>query len=215
MELRVKPNINYLLPAAIEHKANTLLHQYEAADAPITTPPIPIEFIAEDFLGYELVWEHLSDYNTLAFVDPNEMQICFNYKRSDYFDRIGFEFTLAHEIGHPVLGHFEEAQVQFELGIKSEPTRFLHRERNSTRYQRHEIQANLFAGHLLMPKKLLVTEAHQYNLLERNSIFELAKKFKVSFTAMLKRLQELHLVYSDGKNLYRDKQEASGMKRLL
>lgn len=215
MELRVKPQIEYLVEAQIEHIANTLLDRYECQEGVISAPPIPIEFIVEDYLGYEIKWDNFQEDNTLAFIDPNNKVICFNLSRSDYFDRIGPEYTMAHEIGHFQLGHFEEAQKQLLLGLEDQPPLLLHREDKKSPYNRHEIQAEYFASCLLMPRKFIIDETKNYDLLKWNSIYTLAERYNVSVTAMKKRLENLKLIYVKDNKIYNSKQEAYGMKPLL
>ena len=85
-------------------------------------------------------------------------------------------FSVAHELGHYVLGH--NSLVFSESGgggmIKRDP--------------RQERAANAFAAEFLMPKKLLAREAHKY------SLRALARRYLVSMQAMEIRLKELGLV---------------------
>jgi Zn-dependent peptidase ImmA (M78 family) len=217
MELRVKPIVAFLRKVTIEGIADSLLERYEAQVGPILAPPVPVEFIVEDFLGYTVIPEYL-DGDALAFIDPNERIICWNLNRSDYFDTIGPEFTLAHEIGHPELGHFEEAAIQLALGLPDEPRRLLHRAYPSGKDGRREYQAEYFASCLTIPKKLILPAAQKRNLYRSpswSSIYELARRFNVSATAMTIRLKGLGLIYPDGKKLYTNKQEAHGQRRLF
>lgn len=214
MEYRVKPKVPFLPEADIEAVADSLLSRYEAREGIIDAPPVPIEFIAEDFLGFELRWDNLP-YDTLAYVDPNASIICFNLERSDYFDNIGNEFTLAHEIGHPELGHFEEAQAQLALGLQNEPKQFLHRDKQQSKYSSHEFQAEYFASCLLMPRKLILPAVAKHDLTRWKSITELGKQFSVSRTAMVKRLEALGLVFKVDTKLYKSKEPANGQRRLI
>ena len=88
-------------------------------------------------------------------------------------------FSVAHELGHYVLGH--NSLVFSESGgggmIKRDP--------------RQERAANAFAAEFLMPKKRLAREAHRYTLRA------LALRYKVSMQAMEIRLKELGLVCKD------------------
>jgi hypothetical protein len=215
MNLRVKPVVDYLENSQIEAIANSLLERYQQQEGKIIDPPIPIEFIAEDFLGYQLLWENFSDPGILGLVNPNTMTISFNLGRPDYFDNVGWEFTLAHEVGHPELGHFENAKPQLDLGFKDEPPKMLHREHKSKKYYRHELQAEYFAACCMMPRNLLRTKASQFYLLQWESIRELANQFSVSLTAMAIRLEELNLIYREGKKLYHSKEDATGQKKLF
>jgi len=213
--LRVKPTVKYLSEPAIEAEAEKLLKRYEAQVGPIKAPPIPIEFIVTELLGFETRIENLDEPETVAFIDPNRKVICLNEQKSDYLNRIGPEFTWAHEIGHWELGHFEDDGRLLSLGFVEEETRILHHEPMGGRRPRHEIQADYFAGCLLMPKRLLLPEAKKLNLLKRSNIYLLKDKFKVSRKAMEIRLEKLRLVYFAEDGIYRDCMEAQGNRRLL
>ena len=215
MGLRVKPDVKYMSEPAIEAKAEELLRRYGARVGPIEAPPVPIEFIVTEFLGFETRIENLDEPNTVAFIEPNLKMICLNEQKSDYLNRIGPEFTWAHEIGHLELGHFEDDGRQLSLAIVDDDTRILHREPTGGRRPRHEIQADFFAGCLLMPKRLLLREAKKLDLLDSSDIYLLKDRFNVSLTAMKIRLETLGLVYFDNDMIYRDRLEAEGNRRLL
>lgn len=195
MELCVKPTVDYLTEDQIEDIANSLLARYQAQEGFIKAPPIPIEFIIEDFLEYEIVSENLQEDDTVAYIDPNEKKICLNLKKSDYLDRIGSEYTLAHEIGHLELNHFERISKTLDLGLKNQPTRFLHRYSGESCYSRHEFQAEYFASCLLMPSRLILPLNKEHNLLEHRDRHIIAKQFNVSITALTYRLRNLKLIY--------------------
>ena len=108
----------------------------------------------------------------LVHIRPGKSVIAVNTKRSLYRRR----FSLAHEIGHYILGH---NSLLFsgsggEGMIKRDP--------------RQERAANAFAAEFLMPKKPLSREAHKY------SLRGLARRYMVSMQAMEIRLKELGLV---------------------
>ena len=77
-------------------------------------------------------------------------------------------FTVAHELGHLLLGH---AGIHFDQHQASTP--------------RLERQANQFAAELLVPKIALSRIWHQH------SVIRLAKMFQVSYDCMVLRLNEL------------------------
>jgi len=217
MELQVKPEVDFLPNSRIEAIADALLRRLEEHLKEPLEPPINVEFLAEDVLGFSLQSEDLTEADALAYIDPNEMIICTNLARSDYFDKVGPEFTWAHEIGHYELGHFVEIGDQLALGFLGEPKRLIHRDSicEGDKYYRHERQANFFAACLMMPKWLLISEAQNVDCCQWFEIDRLAHKFNVSVTAMRIRLEELNLVYFDGTMLYRNKQEAAGQLPLL
>lgn len=215
MGLRVKPIVKYMSEPAIEAKAEDLLRRYEAEYGSIEAPPIPTEFIVTEFLGFETRIENLEEPETVAYIDPNLKVICLNEQKSEYLNRIGPEFTWAHEIGHWELGHFEDIGHQLSLGIDTEDTRILHREPTGGRRPRREIQADFFAGCLLMPKRLLWPLAIKLDLLEPSNRRKLKDRFKVSSQAMQIRLEKLGLIYRHQGRFYRDPMEALVNRRLF
>lgn len=86
-------------------------------------------------------------------------------------------FTIAHEIGHDILGH-DPVFCVFDDRSSDDPRRF------------NEKQAQIFASELLMPEPW-VRRYWQ----EANSDFRvMARKFFVSDEAMFRRLQEANLL---------------------
>ena len=84
-------------------------------------------------------------------------------------------FSVAHEIGHYLLGHNSLSFSESGGGMIK-------------RESKQERAANAFAAEFLMPKKLLAREAHKY------SLRALARRYLVSMQAMEIRLKELGLV---------------------
>ena len=110
----------------------------------------------------------------LIHVPPGKPVIAVNSSRPLCRRR----FSVAHEIGHYLLGHNSLSFSESGGGmIKRDP--------------RQERAANAFAAEFLMPKKLLAREAHRY------SLRALARRYLVSMQAMEIRLKELGLVCKD------------------
>lgn len=106
-------------------------------------------------------------------------------------------WTAAHEIGHIVLQH--EASEGCELGRRFRPA---------------EVQADQFAGELLMPARAIPLQAKRVEeelrgrgrLTTAHSILMLGRKFLVSYQAMLVRLGQLGaLPASDVERLKKEK----------
>ena len=215
MGLRVKQTVKYLSEPVIEAKADELLRRYEAQVGPIKAPPVPIEFILTELLGFETRIEKLDEPDTVAYIEPNSKIICLNEQKSDYLNRIGPEFTWAHEIGHWELSHFEDKGRQLGLGFGNQDTRILHHEPKGSRRPRRELQADYFASYLLMPKRLLLPRAKKLDLLQLANIRLLKDRFNVSSEAMAIRLEKLGLIYRHEGRIYRDRLEAQGNRRLF
>lgn len=213
----VRPEVNFIPLSQIEAAADSLLVQLEEyLDEPLTAP-VKVEFVAEGILDFCLKSEEFTEADALAYIDPNEMIICTNLARLDYFDHAGYEFTWAHEIGHFILDHFVEVGEQLPLELEGAPKKLIYRENinESDRYSRHEFQANKFAANLVMPRRLLVPETQELNLRQWTSIYFLAEKFGVTSTIMVRRLSELKLAYVEGKTIFASKEEAAGQLPLL
>ena len=115
-----------------------------------------------------------------------------------------FNFTLAHEIGHWCL-HRDRDEVRLAtgdlFGAPATPSIIC---RTSEKRERIEIQADAFAGCLLMPRDLLIPAWRQRaGRGRRDDIVELtvrplAEEFEVSPRAMRIRLERLGLVVRDG-----------------
>ncbi len=115
-----------------------------------------------------------------------------------------FNFTLAHEIGHWCL-HRGRDEVRLAtgnlFGAPAAPSIIC---RTSERRERIEIQADAFAGCLLMPRDLLIPAWRQRaGRGRRDDVVEptvrrLAEEFEVSPRAMRIRLERLGLVVRDG-----------------
>ena len=115
-----------------------------------------------------------------------------------------FNFTLAHEIGHWCLhrGRDEVRLATGDLfGAPAAPSIIC---RTSERRERIEIQADAFAGCLLMPRDLLVRAWRRRARRGRRddvvgpTVRRLAEEFEVSPAAMRIRLERLGLVVRDG-----------------
>ncbi|MFQ2011796.1 ImmA/IrrE family metallo-endopeptidase [Aeromonas veronii] len=91
-------------------------------------------------------------------------------------------FTIAHEIGHHLLGHTQNGRC-----LRDSPSNYSANLNHSI-----EAEANEFAAQLLMPEEAVRI------LIERRgvtSVTELAKAFNVSEAAMYYRLKNLGLAY--------------------
>ncbi len=110
----------------------------------------------------------------LIHVPPGKPVIAVNSNRPLCRRR----FSLAHEIGHYLLGHNSLSFSESGGGMIK-------------RESKQERAANAFAAEFLMPKKILAREAHKY------SLRALARRYLVSMQAMEIRLKELGLVCKD------------------
>ena len=117
-----------------------------------------------------------------ALILQDKKMIVINPKHADVRKR----FSIAHEIGHYVLGHFEDRNIE-ELENEDNDEVF-----RKTAYDKwssdQESEANEFAAELLMPYALLK------NLVTNKKPAELAEIFNVSEESMWIRLTKQKLI---------------------
>ncbi|MDF2116382.1 ImmA/IrrE family metallo-endopeptidase [Roseiarcaceae bacterium H3SJ34-1] len=119
----------------------------------------------------------------MAFIKDGQPIIGVNSLHSSTRQR----FTLAHELGHILLHRpvLEASGVHVDKGS-------LRRDSLSSEgVDDQEIEANNFAAELLMPEPLLAAAlvGHDLDLEDEEAVQALAKKFKVSATALQFRVQ--------------------------
>ena len=120
----------------------------------------------------------------LGAMIADETDLALLYRNSETKNRN--RYTLAHELAHCCLAHLEEESMPYiELRHDGSVT--------DTR----EIEANIFAGELLIPITELrgVLSMEYLNMLPK--VTDLAKKFAVSTNVMKGRLRHLKIPYID------------------
>ena len=182
--------------SAIENAAETLLTEFFDAAGQEVTIPVPVESIAEQYLGYriEITDEGLfQDPNFLGGVDFQSQTIFVNTSVEAHEGR--YAFTIAHELGHHVLH-----KAGF-LSMESLQDRKIMC-RSSSKRPMIEYQADRFAAALLMPSKPLkaavrtlakrLPRKHSNKFLASRLVLE-GGFSNVSHEAMRYRLRELNL----------------------
>ena len=152
--------------------------------------PIDVKLIARN-LGLKVIEANLGPgVSGLLISNGKAAQICVHEDDASVRQR----FTIAHEIGHHALGHQLESgeHVLVDKGyyISERGPRASHG------VDSKEIEANQFAGSLLMPLRLIrekVAELGGSPLLD-SDVTELAQAFGVSEQAMTIRLGGLRLL---------------------
>ena len=123
-----------------------------------------------------------------------------------------WRFTLAHEIGHLIL-HSPFLKYSIESKTDTYSTLAFESCLNEVNTKKQEIQANIFASHLLMPREKVLMIVAKYFMqnninkpclildnqsANRNTVFELltilSSKFEVSIEAAKLRLKGLNLI---------------------
>ena len=148
--------VRFLQDRVIEQESWNLLYEYSKKENWDLSAPIPVENIAEKYLGYqiELTNEGLFSEPTMLggiIFDENTIQINGGIENQDG----RYNFTVAHEIGHHTLHKtwLYAQRSQQKLFEDSEVQSILCREEGVK--PRGEIQADKFAACLLMPEQLV------------------------------------------------------------
>ena len=175
-------------------KILSLVSQILAENA-ISEAPIPIEKIIQS-MGLELRFEPFNDaedpMSGVLFKDDTNLVIGINPNENPNRQR----FTMAHELGHFLLHQKENMHIDTRSSV------FLRKQLYAKATDQKEIEANLFAAELLMPKKIIEAELgvckKEGRMISDEEIIEnLAIKFKVSAQAMAFRLLNLKFIKID------------------
>ena len=137
----------------------------------IVSAPIPIEKIANLFSLAIIYYPKFPNSVSGTIIKDDDFHaIGVNENHSKVRQR----FTIAHELGHYIMGHDENTYLDDSFDKSTDKER----------------EANKFAGELLMPFEILKTD------IEKNvyNIPSLAKRYEVSEQAMSIRLLETNLI---------------------
>jgi IrrE N-terminal-like domain len=177
----------------------TLLEFRRRTGLPLS-PPLDVDLVGEIACGLHWDWDTLAEPpRTLiwAALFPRERRVVLNETHKDLFvQKSGLErFTKAHEIGHWILHVQEEARRHSPDGNAPELCSAL--PAPGSRAHWLEKHADWFAGALLMPASVFVPIAECYDLGEWKSLYELARLFDVTISALCVRLAHLGLGHVD------------------
>lgn len=210
---------------AVEDRAAQRLAELERLLGSPLTPPIPIDTLAEQILGLNILWEQIEEHPgevILGAIQPKERLVILNERRRALFsDKPGLErFTLGHEMGHwdlfikkgtldhPTLPGFEDYGP---MALRSSPAGELDvlkilresvggeellRRIEARADEAQEARAvNRYAGAILMPRRLLEDHALATDRTEWRNLYPVAERFGVTITALRVRLEQLGLLY--------------------
>ena len=148
--------VSWLAKAQIGLETGELLKQWAAFTGQEGKLPVPVEAIAEKYLGFTLEYDNLEEIlgipDVLGATWPGEKRMVINSSLLDGVEgRI--TFTCGHEIGHWIL-HQKYLQDEFilvhRLGRDARPAVIC---RSSNSKLRGERQADYFSSCLLMPQE--------------------------------------------------------------
>lgn len=137
---------------------------------------IPIESIASVLnISIDDIDQRLSAFDAIIQHDSMGLKVFRDSNKRAYFR---FRFSLAHEIAHLVLRQL------------TGPFNFLELSQTKGTNNEEEVICDLFAAALLMPKEFLTPYIHNKPI-NTSTINLIAKNFKVTKVAVLKRIAEL------------------------
>ncbi len=144
---------SYLPPEEIEKEATDFLQEHH----PSGELPIPIEEIIQQNLDFHIVpsmsLQESADIDAWTAIKRKEIYIDHeNYMSDTRHCRI--RFTLAHELGHIVLHQDYLNNLDFKSDIEWKNYMMENWRKNGN----YEVQANIFAGYVLMPTHLVEAE---------------------------------------------------------
>jgi hypothetical protein len=156
-----KARIPWLSDGTVEAEALLVLADWARDHGAVTEPPVPVDDMVELLLELRFQLEDLR----ARFRHPDVLGAIWFAERIIRVDRsldpveqrpmLGrYRFTVAHEVGHWRLHrkYFLNDAAQLPLGASESPPAFVCR---SADQAPEEVQANKFAGFLLMPRDLL------------------------------------------------------------
>lgn len=185
-------DIAYLKEEEIEQKVDIILDKAFKMGIYNKNEATPLVLIIEHILGYQIIYEELEKHQigAIGMIDCASKVIwldqSLDYEKGNLSDEGRHNFTLGHEIGHFAL-HYNLSQ--------SENMELLYHENNSSQ-KRIEIQANLFASMLTMPRSLMIKKwDHDFcSCLDfEQKIYKMTSFFRVSRQALKYRLDNLGL----------------------
>ncbi len=153
----------------------------------VTKPPIDIKKLVSS-LGISVLKRDFSDIEARANAPKGSIlgaaissgdELTIFYQSNATYNRM--RFTVAHELAHCCLHsqNLEMHHVELRINV-------------GKGHDEHEKEANIFAGALLIPKKLLDQEYKKFLV---PSLSALAELFEVSETVMAARLDYLNYSY--------------------
>ncbi|MDB4978479.1 MAG: ribosomal protein [Candidatus Peribacteria bacterium] len=164
--------VSYPSKEDIQRRANQVLEKHKR----LRDPVLLLQAIARDE-DIELKESDLYDISGILKKEDGKWAIYVN--REDSLTRK--LFTIAHELGHYFMHRDEEDQFVDSLFIMRD---------EEDKYTGQELEANEFAGSLIMPEARLRDYLDDRTPREED-VVQLAKKFNVSPLAMVTRLRNL------------------------
>lgn len=194
--MRLKPE-HFITDKALEERATSLLSDYGAKHGFVHHLPIPLEHLVEYHLDltFDCITIPGSTPEIPAALDYQRRAIYLNDLARPLFDAFpGLEnFSIAHEVAHWILHVDGASEHQLSLFEAEERLPLLCRHRDKSQ---REMQAERFAGYLLLPRDLVLSALKGRELTSWPVLYDVAREAGVSITALTVRLAGLGLVFA-------------------
>jgi hypothetical protein len=238
--------VKYFSYKEIEDRAENRVLEYSRKFEAIKEPPVPIDQIIELLFGLTISWEEIDDNQTIPVwggLRPTTKEIVLNEKHLAVFkEKPGLErFTKGHELGHwdlfidksyldhPVLPGFNKTdffinrtaqkglvQLVRDVLIDHDAYKVLKKHLSKIDPPYLATAVDKYASVISMPCFLLTPIAKDLNLKHWPSLYELAKLFDVTISALTVRLQQLKLIFiSKDNSIHNSKEEYYGQGNLF
>ena len=215
------PGYNFITQADMEHITTQVLQKSKIATSwNGCVEKIDIDYIIEFVYDLEITWQNIDGLDSngiiLAAIKPADKTIIMNESKKDLFiEKMGtMNFSKAHELGHWIL---HVAKQNSHEQITFLPTEVFHC-RNMIRRDPREVQADMFAASLLMPKDIVsnaINELKQKGYVKFHELYKMADDFEVSISALTNRVKKLGLLYIKNRIIYNSADEAIGQTKLF
>ena len=162
--------------AKIQRLVHELLRKHN-----IRRPPIDIERVARGERMHIFTKRLQDDFSGLLLKERDEFIIGVNGRHPETRRR----FTIAHELGHALLHHFDDVHVDRNFKLRSPLS--------AQAVDVEEIEANTFAAWILMPAEMVIRDLERTGLdmEDDEAIGALAKRYAVSRQSMTFRVLNL------------------------
>jgi len=186
----------------IEEKANLILQRYQP-DVLDEAKAIDIEWLMDSgiFKDYGFCWQLVAEEDQSPAIEAStHFQLRTVFIRDSLYQKLGADnprarFTIAHEAGHIVL-HTDQWDMMIRLAARAINVSKL------VAYRSPEWQASRFGAALLMPTVPFWTLYEELKAddwyFPGSEIQELASVFKVSLSAVSKRIRDLSKINKKG-----------------
>ncbi|MBL8812484.1 MAG: ImmA/IrrE family metallo-endopeptidase [Planctomycetaceae bacterium] len=168
-DFRSANKLRFMQPQEFEDEAAQLLAEYGHKHGMVTTPPVPVDEIVELYLELSLEFIDMQaefgvdDIHGALWVNEHRIGIDVRLDPTENPAMLGrYHFTLAHEAGHWRLHRqlfLRKANQPTLLPDAAQRPEYICRSSDS---EPIEVQANMFASCLLMPKEMVKREWHSW-----------------------------------------------------